>query len=123
MQRVSPFLLSASVSPTPPTLPPPACPACVSRIAVAVVQHFCNSCANEKHFKFNTHECMHGRTLMSPDELRAGGTMGGKGMEVNGTSGGERGREGAGGGGGGEGRGGACLHRVDLKLNNHALTS
>lgn len=76
---------------------PPSSPACVSRIAVAVVK---NNGVNEKHFKFNTHECMHGRALMSPDELRAGGMMGGKGMEVNGTSG----REGRWGGGGG-GRG------------------
>lgn len=48
---------------------------------------------------------MHGRALMSPDELRAGGMMGGKGMEVNGTSRREGGREGGevgGGGGGGE---------------------
>lgn len=45
--------------------------------------------------------CMGNVALMSPDELRAGGTMGGKGMEVNGTSGGEGGREEA----GAEGRG------------------
>lgn len=56
---------------------------------------------------------MHGRALMSSDELRAGGMMGGKGTEVNGTSGRE----------GGEVGGGACLHHFDLKLNNHTLTS
>lgn len=55
---------------------------------------------------------------MSPDEL-AGGVMGGKGMEVNGTSRSVEGESGW----GWEAGGGACLHHFDLKLNNQALTS
>lgn len=74
MQRVSPFLLSACDLAFPPV-------SATSRRLSG------NNGANEKHFKCNTHECMHGRALMSLDELLAGGMMGGRGMEVNGTSG------------------------------------